>query len=46
MATGAPTSWPSAKETVEIERRLGFTHSHNDEKDVLDRVGVEGQTRE
>jgi phytanoyl-CoA hydroxylase len=31
-------------ETVEIERRLGFTHSHNDEIEVLDRVGVEGET--
>jgi hypothetical protein len=31
--------------TVETERRLGFTHSHNDEADVLDRVGIEGQTR-
>ncbi|NNE72123.1 MAG: phytanoyl-CoA dioxygenase family protein [Acidimicrobiales bacterium] len=31
--------------TVKIERELGFTHSHNDEADVLDEVGVEGQTR-
>jgi ectoine hydroxylase-related dioxygenase (phytanoyl-CoA dioxygenase family) len=31
-------------ETVEIERRLGFTHSHNDEIEVLDRVGVTGET--
>jgi ectoine hydroxylase-related dioxygenase (phytanoyl-CoA dioxygenase family) len=28
-----------ARETVAEERRLGFTHSHNDEKTVLDRVG-------
>jgi ectoine hydroxylase-related dioxygenase (phytanoyl-CoA dioxygenase family) len=28
-----------ARETVAEERRLGFTHSHNDEKDLLDRVG-------
>jgi len=28
-----------AKETVAEERRLGFTHSHNDEKTVLDSVG-------
>jgi phytanoyl-CoA hydroxylase len=34
-----------AKETVQIERALGFTHSHNDEQDVLEQVGVEGQTR-
>jgi len=34
-----------AKETVETERRLGFTHSHNDDTDVLEQVGVEGQTR-
>ena len=34
-----------AEETVAIERRLGFTHSHNDQPDVLDTVGVEGQTR-
>lgn len=34
-----------ASETVKIERELGFTHSHNDHADVLDEVGVEGQTR-
>jgi hypothetical protein len=28
-----------ARETVAEERRLGFTHSHNDEKTVLERVG-------
>lgn len=28
-----------AHQTVAEERRLGFTHSHNDEKAVLDRVG-------
>jgi phytanoyl-CoA hydroxylase len=32
-------------ETVEIERSLGFTHSHNDDHEVLDTVGVDGQTR-
>lgn len=31
--------------TVKIERDLGFTHSHNDEDDVLGSVGVDGQTR-
>lgn len=31
-------------ETVAIERQLGFTHSHNDATDVLDAVGVDGQT--
>jgi phytanoyl-CoA hydroxylase len=31
--------------TVETERELGFTHSHNDEHEALDQVGVEGQTR-
>ncbi|MBL7492979.1 phytanoyl-CoA dioxygenase family protein [Frankia sp. AgB1.9] len=30
--------------TVRIERDLGFTHSHNDEADVLDAVGVAGET--
>ncbi|MFT5202013.1 MAG: phytanoyl-CoA hydroxylase [Candidatus Aldehydirespiratoraceae bacterium] len=34
-----------SEETVKIERQLGFTHSHNDHDDVLDSVGVEGQTR-
>jgi len=32
-------------ETVKIERELGFTHSHNDEAEVLDSVGVEGESR-
>ena len=31
--------------TVRIERELGFTHSHNDELDVLEDVGVSGETR-
>lgn len=31
--------------TVEEERRRGFTHSHNDAKDVLDSVGIEGESR-
>jgi hypothetical protein len=34
-----------AAATVATERALGFTHSHNDEAEVLDSVGVEGQTR-
>ena len=33
-------------ETVATERALGFTHSHNDEREVLDNVGVDGETRE
>lgn len=32
-------------ETVQVERELGFTHSHNDEREVLDQVGIEGQSR-
>jgi phytanoyl-CoA hydroxylase len=32
-------------ETVAIERELGFTHSHNDGDDVLEQVGVEGESR-
>ncbi len=31
--------------TVEIERQLGFTHSHNDDSDVLEHVGIEGESR-
>lgn len=34
-----------AKETVAIERQLGFTHSHNDNSEVLNQVGIQGQTR-
>jgi hypothetical protein len=34
-----------AEETVRIERELGFTHSHNDHVEVLDAVGVDGETR-
>ena len=34
-----------SEDTVAIERELGFTHSHNDEDEVLDSVGVDGQTR-
>ena len=34
-----------SEDTVKIERELGFTHSHNDETEVLDSVGVEGETR-
>lgn len=34
-----------SEDTVKIERELGFTHSHNDDGEVLDSVGVEGQTR-
>lgn len=32
-------------ETIAIERELGFTHSHNDAGEVLNRVGVEGESR-
>ena len=35
-----------ARETVEAERRMGFTHSHNDDAHVLDEVGVEGESRD
>jgi hypothetical protein len=31
---------------VQAERRMGFTHSHNDDAGVLDEVGVEGETRD
>jgi hypothetical protein len=34
-----------ARATVEEERRRGFTHSHNDGKDVLGSVGIEGESR-
>jgi phytanoyl-CoA hydroxylase len=34
-----------ADETVATERRLGFTHSHNDDAAVLDSVGIDGETR-
>ena len=34
-----------AAQTVDVERRLGFTHSHNDESAVLGDVGIAGQTR-
>lgn len=30
---------------MRIERELGFTPSHNDGSDVLDSVGIEGETR-
>ena len=30
-----------SRETVEAERKMGFTHSHNDSLDVLNRVGKE-----
>lgn len=33
-----------SEETIEIERQLGFTHSHNDEDRVLNAVGVENET--
>ena len=33
-----------SKATVQIERQLGFTHSHNDEVAVLDSVGIVGET--
>ena len=35
-----------ARSAVEEERRRGFTHSHNDAIDVLNQVGVEGESRE
>jgi phytanoyl-CoA hydroxylase len=34
-----------SRETIDTERELGFTHSHNDTPGVLENVGVEGQTR-
>jgi hypothetical protein len=34
-----------ARDTVARERALGFTHSHEDHKQVLDSVGVEGESR-
>ncbi len=34
-----------SRETVAEERARGFTHSHNDELEVLNQVGVEGETR-
>ena len=30
---------------MRIERELGFTHSHNDDLEVLDGVGVDGETK-
>jgi hypothetical protein len=32
-------------DTIAVERALGFTHSHNDDTEVLDVVGVDGETR-
>jgi phytanoyl-CoA hydroxylase len=34
-----------SRATIETERELGFTHSHNDDRVVLDEVSVAGQTR-
>ncbi len=34
-----------ARETVALERRMGFTHSHEDQRSVLEQVGMEGQSR-
>jgi hypothetical protein len=34
-----------SQDTIRIERELGFTHSHNDNAQVLDEVGVEHETR-
>lgn len=34
-----------SEDTIQTERQLGFTHSHNDDANVLDSVGVQGQTR-
>jgi hypothetical protein len=33
-------------ETVSTERSLGFTHSHNDAPQVLESVGVDGESRQ
>nr|MCU0260706.1 phytanoyl-CoA dioxygenase family protein [Ilumatobacteraceae bacterium] len=33
-----------SRDTIRIERELGFTHSHNDEPEVLDAVGVADET--
>jgi ectoine hydroxylase-related dioxygenase (phytanoyl-CoA dioxygenase family) len=35
-----------ARETIAEERRRGFTHSHNDEREVLDNVGTRETQRE
>ncbi len=32
-------------DTIATERSLGFTHSHNDAPEVLDEVGVDGETK-
>jgi len=34
-----------AAQTVAEERRLGFTHSHNDQREVLAQVGLEGERK-
>jgi len=34
-----------ARETVQLEREMGFTHSHNDSSDVLGEVGFASQER-
>jgi ectoine hydroxylase-related dioxygenase (phytanoyl-CoA dioxygenase family) len=34
-----------ARATVEEERRRGFTHSHNDPLEVLEKVGRESEAR-
>jgi ectoine hydroxylase-related dioxygenase (phytanoyl-CoA dioxygenase family) len=34
-----------AKATVQEERRRGFTHSHNDPLEVLEKVGRESEAR-
>ena len=34
-----------ARETIAVERRLGFTHSHNDDADVLGAVGFSSTDR-
>jgi phytanoyl-CoA hydroxylase len=33
-----------SQDTIRLERELGFTHSHNDAREVLDAVGVEAET--
>lgn len=47
----SPNSWRRAwvlafrsKSTVEEERHIGFTHSHNDSLQVLNKVGIEGMS--
>jgi hypothetical protein len=34
-----------SEDTIAEERRRGFTHSHEDAPDILDRTGIEGESR-